>query len=414
MEKKNTLWTRDFTILTLGSVVSMFGNAMSGFAVSLMVLDYSESTLLYALFIIAYTLPQIIMPIFSGALLDRFSRRKTIYTLDFVSAFLYAAVGLLLHNGWYNFPGFACFAFLVGSINSIYMTAYQSFYPLLITEGNYSKAYSISSVLETVSSVMIPVAAWAYNLVGIAPLLFIDAGSFFIAAVLETRIRAEESYIDLQKKTEDKKHPLRQTVSDIREGARYLTRDKGLLAITIYFVFSSFSGGSSSVLTLPYFRATYENGEYLYIVVWGCAVLGRAFAGLFHYLKKLPPDKKYTLALTSYTMTSVLEGVYLFLPVPVMAVFMGLTGMLGVTSYTIRVSATQSYVPDEMKGRFNGAFNMLNTVGALSGEVIAGALGDIFSPRLVIFGILMMNALAAIVFVGGAKPYVAPIYNQDK
>ena len=118
MEKKNTLWTRDFTVLTLGSVVSMFGNAMSGFAVSLMVLDYSESTLLYALFIIAYTLPQIIMPIFSGALLDRFSRRKTIYTLDFVSAFLYAAVGLLLHNGWYNFPGFACFAFLVGSINS--------------------------------------------------------------------------------------------------------------------------------------------------------------------------------------------------------------------------------------------------------------------------------------------------------
>ena len=117
------------------------------------------------------------------------------------------------------------------AINSIYMTAYQSFYPLLITEGNYSKAYSISSVLETVSSVMIPVAAWAYNLVGIAPLLFIDAGSFFIAAVLETRIRAEESYIDLQKKTEDRKHPLRQTVSDIREGARYLTRDKGLLAM---------------------------------------------------------------------------------------------------------------------------------------------------------------------------------------
>lgn len=40
-------------------------------------------------------------------------------------------------------------------------------------------------------------------------------------------------------------------------------------------------------------------------------------------------------------------------------------GLLGVTSYTIRISATQSYVPDEKKGRFNGAFNMLNTVGAL-------------------------------------------------
>ena len=43
------LWTRDFTIITLGSVVSMLGNAMSGFALSLLVLDYTESSQLYAL-----------------------------------------------------------------------------------------------------------------------------------------------------------------------------------------------------------------------------------------------------------------------------------------------------------------------------------------------------------------------------
>ena len=80
------LWTRDFTIITIGSIISMLGNAMSGFAMSLMILDISQSTLLYAIFIAVYTLPQIIMPIFSGAVLDRFSRKKTIYTLDFISA----------------------------------------------------------------------------------------------------------------------------------------------------------------------------------------------------------------------------------------------------------------------------------------------------------------------------------------
>ena len=37
-KKTLPLWTRDFTIITLGSVVSMFGNSMSGFAMSLMVL----------------------------------------------------------------------------------------------------------------------------------------------------------------------------------------------------------------------------------------------------------------------------------------------------------------------------------------------------------------------------------------
>ena len=44
------LWTRDFTIITLGSVISMLGNSMSGFALSLLVLDYTGSNLLYAIY----------------------------------------------------------------------------------------------------------------------------------------------------------------------------------------------------------------------------------------------------------------------------------------------------------------------------------------------------------------------------
>ena len=75
MSEKTTgskLWTRDFTIITAGSVISMFGNAMSGFAMSLMVLDISKSTFLFSIYIAMYTLPQLIMPVVSGAVLDRF------------------------------------------------------------------------------------------------------------------------------------------------------------------------------------------------------------------------------------------------------------------------------------------------------------------------------------------------------
>ena len=43
------LWTRDFTIITLGSVVSMIGSSIAGFALGLLVLDYTGSTFLYAL-----------------------------------------------------------------------------------------------------------------------------------------------------------------------------------------------------------------------------------------------------------------------------------------------------------------------------------------------------------------------------
>ena len=70
---QNKLWTKDFTTITLGSVVSMMGNSIAGFAMSLFVLDYMESTLLYAIYIFLYTLPQIAAPIISGPLMDRFS-----------------------------------------------------------------------------------------------------------------------------------------------------------------------------------------------------------------------------------------------------------------------------------------------------------------------------------------------------
>ena len=58
--KADTLWTRDFTIITVGSVISMLGNTVSGFAMSLLVLDISKSTLLYAIYLAMYTLPQLI------------------------------------------------------------------------------------------------------------------------------------------------------------------------------------------------------------------------------------------------------------------------------------------------------------------------------------------------------------------
>ena len=60
------LWTRDFTIITLGTVISMFGSAVSGFAIGLLVLDYTSSVFLYALFMVCYSLPRIVLPLLAG------------------------------------------------------------------------------------------------------------------------------------------------------------------------------------------------------------------------------------------------------------------------------------------------------------------------------------------------------------
>ena len=96
-----------------------------------------------------------------------------------------------------------------------------------------------------------------------------------------------------------------------------------------------------------------------------------------------------------------------------MAALCFIVGLGGVTSYTIRISATQSYVPDEKKGRFNGAFNMLYTLGALIGEFAAGTLTVVMPQRLVLMSAMLLCALAAVIFIGGGRKYVAPIYNRN-
>lgn len=110
MEKKPTLWTKNFTILSLGTVVSTLGNAVSGFAICLLVLDYTGSTLLYAVFNVVYNLPKVIMPFLAGPYLDRFSRAKAIYTLDFISAALYLVIFVVLKLDIFNYATCLYFA----------------------------------------------------------------------------------------------------------------------------------------------------------------------------------------------------------------------------------------------------------------------------------------------------------------
>ncbi|MBP3758914.1 MAG: MFS transporter, partial [Firmicutes bacterium] len=279
-EPKNKLWTKNFTIITLGTAVSLFGNVISGFATGLLVLDYTGSVLLFAVYMILYDLPKIVMPQLIGPILDKFSRRKMIYTLDFLSAAIYGLFGFILLHGDINFVLLVIGCSMLGTISSIYTVAYDSFYPLLITEGNMGKAYSISSTMESLLMIVTPLSAYLYHKIGIAPLFFINCASYFIAAVFETQIRVEEKYV-IKK---EEKFGLSQYKDTFKEGIAYLRLEPGLMAIALYFMFNSLSGGAGMIIGLPYFREMYgTTGEYIFMLVGASMMIGRLLAGVFHY-----------------------------------------------------------------------------------------------------------------------------------
>ena len=185
------------------------------------------------------------------------------------------------------------------------------------------------------------------------------------------------------------------------------------MAIAIYFLFSSMAGGAANVICLPYCKGNFENGEYLFMLVFGMSFVGRALGGAFHYRKKIGEDHKFTIALCVYIMIGIFEGLYLYTPVPMAMLLSFFVGVGGVTSYTIRISSTQSYVPDEKKGRFNGAFQVLSTSGSLIAELLAGVLTLVLDQRAVLLLFELSTVVAAILIIGGNRAHVKKIYNRN-
>lgn len=403
------LWNKNFTTITLGSVVTMLGHAVSSFAISLLVLDYTNSILLYSLYLVAYYVPMVVMPMIAGPWMDNFSRAKVIYTLDYLAAALYLGAFFLIRSGWFQYGPLLLGVLLIGSIDSVYIVAYESLYPNLITGDNYAKAYSVSSMLQPLAEVMTPVASLIYMRVGIAPLFLADAALFFIAACFETQIKAPETY----REGKETQKNLRYMTAEMKQGVRYIAGEKGLLFITGYFFFCTMCGSGARTLWLPYFKSVAALGVMTYTLVQSTMVIGRFLGGLAQYKLKYPASRKYAIAVTVYASICVLDGLALYTGKYVMMTLFFLSGLLAVTSYNIRLSTTQHYLPDEFRGRFNGCFQMFMNLGNIIGTLLAGALGAVLPARELVAAFMAVNFVGVFAIMLPGKQHVSNIYNRD-
>ena len=284
-QKRPSIWTRNFTILIAGSLVSMAGNTISSLAISMLVLDYTQSVLAFGLFQVAYLLPRLVMPLFAGPMLDRRSRRKTIYVLDFFSDAFYLTAALLVEGNLISFPLLLAMAVIIGTTDSVYAVAYDSFFPTLVEPESLNRAYSVSGLLGVLTTVLVPVSAWAYEKVGLAPLFLFNAGTFLAAAVCETRIRASETHVSTAKGTS--REQLRQYGCGLREGLRFISVEKGLLLIA-FAVLSELCHNVMNTVTLPWFKSPEGLGVQVYTWVGVCGVAGRLAGSAGNYLARVP------------------------------------------------------------------------------------------------------------------------------
>jgi MFS family permease len=196
--------------------------------------------------------------------------------------------------------------------------------------------------------------------------------------------------------------------------------EKGLRVITTYFCITMFASSGTQTLLLPFFKNHPQNFVNvgidvvtLYAIVGAIGVFGRLIGGIIHYRFKYPTEKKFAIALFVYTTITILDASELYLPLPLMMLSFFTVGILGVTSFNIRISATQSYLPDTKRGRFNGTFQMICAAGTVVGQILSGMLGEIMDERWVIILMMSINMLAVYFVMYRGREHVKKVYNRS-
>lgn len=245
------LFNRDFTLVAIGQLISLFGNAILRFALALYVLDATGSAAVFGTVTAIAVIPTILLSPFGGILSDRVNRRNIMAALDFATAALALGLGLLLSEE--NAVALITVTLLLLSvIQACYTPSVNSSVPLLQAEGNLVKANAVVSQVSMLANLIGPVLGGVlYGFFGAMPIILVSGVCFFLSAVLEL-------FIHIPFQPLDAKTGILQIVKDdLRESIRFMTREQpDILRITLMIAVYSLFVVSTITVGLPYMIRT--------------------------------------------------------------------------------------------------------------------------------------------------------------
>ena len=183
------LFTKDFTLVVLGQIISLFGNATIRFALPLYLLNQTGSAALYGMVTACAFIPAILLSPVGGILADRVNKKNIMVVLDFFTAAVILAVSLLLGKVDLVLLQTSALMLLYG-IAGAYQPSVQASIPMLASQENYMAAKSLINTISSFASLVGPVLGGiVYSAYGLRPVLWVCIVCFFLSAVMEIFIK---------------------------------------------------------------------------------------------------------------------------------------------------------------------------------------------------------------------------------
>lgn len=238
------IWkNRSFVFVWLGNGVSELGGAFGTFCNSILIYQLTNSTMALGSMWLLYFLPSLILQLFIGPFVDRWSRKWIMIFSQWARGliFLIPLVALLMGNleTWHIYA----VQIIVGLITPIYTPANQAITPTIVCKEQLSTANAyIDGTVRLVTFLAPILGGFVVEYIGVIPTLI------FVSVVLIT----SGTLLLLIKETKVTTDVRKTWIEQFIEGISYFFKHPIIVWLGVFLAFVQFGVGVTMVITLPY------------------------------------------------------------------------------------------------------------------------------------------------------------------
>ena len=374
------LFKRDFTMVVIGQIISLFGNAILRFALPLYLLRETDSSSLFGVVTACAFIPMVIFSLFGGIIADRKNKRNIMVALDFTTAtviliFSFALGKVLL------IPLMIAVLMILYGISGIYQPAVQASIPLITEKQFLMQGNAVINMVSTLAGLLGPIIGGVlFGAFGIMPILFISISCFAFSAVMEVFI-----HIPFEKNTDGSdsfkfikyEKPIFLSILEILAVFNLILTAMMLVGIPVIVV--QILGMSDTALG----------------ITQGAMGLGGLAGGIITgaAAEKIRPKNGY-IFLIICSLAAFVMGISVFEAVPknigyFIITAISFSAMCASTMFSVSMmTAAQQQTPPNLLGKIMAVIIAVSSCSQPVGQALYGVLFDVFAdkPYLIMIG----------------------------
>ncbi len=378
---------RDFHRLLAAQTVSLLGDLIATFAVQAAVVFRMHGSARDAagVFLMALIPTAVLGPV-AGVLADRWDPRRTMIASDLARAVLVALLAFAT-----SIPQLYAISFAVSCCSAVFSPARTVAMPRMVERGRLLEANARMQQAAQFVRVASPAVAGALVAWGgETACYFADSASFAISAALIATLSrgSREAGLGLVAAGAARHARLRETITGLREGAKFLRTDPTFAFLAIAMGAGAFATGCFGALAPVYVRDVLRAAPTVYAAIGTCIATGSLLGALVVRGVAVVP------LLRAGMVTIGLSILPMAVTANRSAAMAGSFGIgLGAAWVTVAAAALlQGHTPSGMRGRASSALASLMAMAQAAALICAGA----GAARIGIAGVFAMSATALI------------------